>query len=53
MKEEMERQMEEERLLAVELEKEKEAERQREEKALKSVLKNQMSELKHREREVG
>ena len=52
-KEEMERKMEEERLLALELEEEKEQERQIEEKALKAVLKNQMGELKDREKEVS
>ena len=47
-----EKKMEQERKLAVKLELEREEEKLREEKALKNVLKEQITELKHRESEV-
>ena len=51
-KERLEKQLEEERQMALQWEREKEEERLKEEKSLKSVLKHQMTELKSRETEV-
>ena len=52
-KESEERRMEKERKAALRLEQEKEEERLQDEKALKSVLREQINELKHRESEVN